>query len=167
MLNIKRNSVKFEPHLSAARSQNHYTNLYSFVAVSHAWFHLNLVNAFKINKSFKNYTNKYNKKVLLHECNRHTNRRVASTRHAAPVEGTPLHPGSEMTPLQAGVPPSQEKVPPSQVGGNPHLNPGRVYLPQGVDWKNKVKLLPSFILQMRAVKSGCITWMYRHTTPSN
>ena len=77
-----------------------------------------------------------NKKVLLRERKRHTARRVASTRYTAPI-GVPL-PSWDLTwtgGTPAGVPLPRQGVP-------------GVPLPAMVD---KVKILPSVILRMRAV----------------
>ena len=116
---------------------------------------------------------KHNKKVLLRERKRHTDRCVASARYAVPVGGTPLSClGPDLDGGGGGTPfPGPGGGYPSQVwtGRVPHPAGEEVPLGMGYPppptwtWEvgtppsrcgltHKVKILPSLILWMRVVK---------------
>ena len=79
-----------------------------------------------------------NKKILLHECKRHSARAYQEHRLSSYPEGVP-HPWLGGTPSLAGVPSSW---PPGQDWGTPRKGPGtsgsimrRRWVPPGVDWQ--------------------------------
>ena len=100
-----------------------------------------------------------NKKVLLRECKRHTDCRVASTRYAVPVRGGWYPPGKVGAPLSrpGRYPPSSRPgryPPPIQTWEGRYPPPIQTWEGVGTppcELTHKVKTLPPLVLRTRSV----------------